>query len=312
MGNQIGELINIILSVLILISVGFLSKKVGLLKKEHTAALNNIIIYLTMPALIFRAIFEAKISLSLINIPILAIAIGSVSMAIAFVVGRFLRLRRPTLGALILVAAIGNTGYLGYPLTLQLFGLQNLVKAVFYDLAGTVVFTFTIGLIVAQRYGESEGKVNILKEMFTFPPLLGLFAALIPALALKGIGLPKFLADTIGFLADATVPLVMLTIGLSLEPARAKDYKLAIAVVILIKLFLTPLVALFSGVMVGMAGTDLGVIVLEASMPSFLLSLVIGLRYRLDIDFLATVIVVTTSLSMLTIPVWQYVLRAVI
>lgn len=275
-------------------------------------ALNNIIIYLTMPALIFRAVFEAKISLSLINIPILAIAIGSVSMAIAFTVGRFLRLKRPTLGALILVAAIGNTGYLGYPLTLQLFGLQNLVKAVFYDLAGTVVFTFTIGLIVAQKYGESEGKVNILKEMFTFPPLLGLFASLIPALALKGIELPKFLADTIGFLADATVPLVMLTIGLSLEPARAKDYKLAIAVVILIKLFLTPVVALFGGVMVGVTGTDLGVIVLEASMPSFLLSLVIGLRYRLDIDFLAAVIVVTTSLSMLTIPVWQYVLRAVI
>ncbi len=265
-----------------------------------------------MPALIFRAVYESKISLALLKIPVLAIAIGMVSLAIAYLIGRSLRLKGPTLGAFILVAAIGNTGYLGYPLTLQLFGIHNLVKAVFYDLAGTVVFTFTVGLVVAQKYGESRGKVNILKEILLFPPLLGLFASLIPAFVLKGVILPKFLNDTIGFLAEATIPLVMLTIGLSLEIAKVKNYLLPIAAVVLIKLIFTPLIALFGCSAVGMAGVDLGVVILEASMPSFLLSLVIGLKYGLDTDFLPAAIVVTTSLSMLTIPVWQYILKAVI
>ncbi|MHB8840839.1 MAG: AEC family transporter [Candidatus Aquicultor sp.] len=297
------------LSILILISIGFVSKRVGLLEKTHTLILNNIIIYLTMPALIFRAVFESKISLSLLKIPLIALAITALSMGAAYFIGRLLHLKRPTFGALLLVAAIGNTGYLGYPLTLQLFGIKNLVKAVFYDLSGTVVFTFTIGLLIAQKYGQAKDKINILKEVFTFPPLIGLFLAL----ALKGLGagLPIFLMDAIGFLAGATIPLVMLTIGLSLELTKVRNYALAITAVVLIKLLVAPLIALFGSNISGMSGADLGIMVLEASMPSFLLSLVIGLRYGLDTDFLPAAIVVTTILSMITIPVWQYLVRIV-
>ncbi|NCO65055.1 MAG: hypothetical protein COW32_08480 [Candidatus Aquicultor secundus] len=281
----------------------------GLLEKAHTLILNNIIIYLTMPALIFRAVFESRISLSLLKIPLVALAIAALSMGVAYIVGRFLHLKRPTFGAFLLVAAIGNTGYLGYPLTLQLFGIGNLVKAVFYDLSGTVVFTFTIGLLVAQRYGQGNGKVNIIKEVFTFPPLIGLLVALV--VKGLGIGLPNFLTDTIGFLAGATIPLVMLTIGLSLELTEVRTYALAIAVVVLIKLVVAPIVAMLGGNILGMSGSDLGIMVLEASMPSFLLSLVVGLRYGLDTDFLPAAIVVTTMLSMITIPVWQYLLKAI-
>jgi len=282
---------------------------VGLLEKAHTLILNNIIIYLTMPALIFRAVFESRISLSLLKIPLVALAIAALSMGVAYIVGRFLHLKRPTFGAFLLVAAIGNTGYLGYPLTLQLFGIGNLVKAVFYDLSGTVVFTFTIGLLVAQRYGQGNGKVNIIKEVFTFPPLIGLLVALV--VKGLGIGLPNFLTDTIGFLAGATIPLVILTIGLSLELTEVRTYALAIAVVVLIKLVVAPIVAMLGGNILGMSGSDLGIMVLEASMPSFLLSLVVGLRYGLDTDFLPAAIVVTTMLSMITIPVWQYLLKAI-
>lgn len=281
----------------------------GLLEKAHTLILNNIIIYLTMPALIFRAVFESRISLSLLKIPLVALAIAALSMGVAYIVGRFLHLKRPTFGAFLLVAAIGNTGYLGYPLTLQLFGIGNLVKAVFYDLSGTVVFTFTIGLLVAQRYGQGNGKVNIIKEVFTFPPLIGLLVALV--VKGLGIGLPNFLTDTIGFLAGATIPLVILTIGLSLELTEVRTYALAIAVVVLIKLVVAPIVAMLGGNILGMSGSDLGIMVLEASMPSFLLSLVVGLRYGLDTDFLPAAIVVTTMLSMITIPVWQYLLKAI-
>lgn len=262
-----------------------------------------------MPALIFRAVLESKISLSLLKIPLIALAITALSMGVAYFIGRLLHLKRPTFGALLLVAAIGNTGYLGYPLTLQLFGIKNLVKAVFYDLSGTVVFTFTIGLLIAQKYGQGKEKIHILKEVFMFPPLVALFLALI----IKGIGvgLPGFLTDTIGFLAGATTPLVMLTIGLSLELAEVGKYTLPIAVVVLVKLLAAPVIALFGAHIAGMSGPDLGIMVLEASMPSFLLSLVIGLRYGLDTDFLPAAIVVTTILSMITIPIWQYLLKVV-
>jgi len=307
MGYKIGELISIILSVLILISIGFFSKKTGLLKREDTAVLNNVIIYLAMPALIFRAVFEADISMSLLKIPLVALLIVSLSMGVAFIAGRLARLSKPTFGALLIAAAIGNTGYLGFPLTLQLFGIENLVRAVFYDISGTVIFMFTMGLIVADKYGEAEGRINKVKEILTFPPLLGLIAALI----LKDVALPKYIMDVIGFLAGATIPLIMLSIGLALEVAHVGRYKLEIGIAALIKLAAAPVIAFFVASAMGMTRLDLGITVLEASMPTAMFSMVIGLKYGLDNDFLPAVIVTTTMISLITIPIWQYILSII-
>ncbi|HZD60260.1 MAG TPA: AEC family transporter [Anaerolineae bacterium] len=304
-----GELISIILSILILISIGFLSKKTGLLKKEDNAVLNNVIIYLTMPALIFRAVFESDVSLSLLKIPLLALVIVALSMGTAFMIARFMRLNRPTFGALLIAASIGNTGYLGFPLTLQFFGIENLVRAVFYDIFGTVIFMFTVGLFVADKYGEGQERINKVKEIITFPPLLGLIAAF----TVKGIGieLPKFTTDVIGFLAGATVPLIMLSIGLALDIGDMGRYKLEIGITGLVKLALAPLIGLLSASMLSMPQVDTGITILEASMPTAMFSMIVGLKYGLDTDFLPAVIVATTLISLVTIPVWQYALRAV-
>ncbi|MBE0447486.1 MAG: AEC family transporter [Actinobacteria bacterium] len=308
MGSWISELISVILSILILISIGFFGKRTGLLKKEDNAVLNNIIIYLTMPALIFRAVFESDISLSLLKIPLLALIVVTLSMGVAFVAGRFARLSRPTFGALIIAASLGNTGYLGFPLTLQIFGIENLVRAVFYDLFGTAIFMFTVGLFIADKYGEGRDRINKVKEILTFPPLLGLVAAL----ALKGFGLPEFMTDAIGFLAGATVPLIMLSIGLSLEVADMGRYKLEIGITGLIKLALAPLIALFGASAFSMTQVDMGITILEASMPTAMFSMIIGLKYGLDTDFLPAAIVATTMISLVTIPIWQYALRLLI
>ncbi|MDP2211194.1 MAG: AEC family transporter [Candidatus Aquicultor sp.] len=293
---------------LILISIGFFSKRAGLLKRADNVVLNNIIVYITMPALIFRAVFESELSLSIIKISLLALIIVAASMLTAFVVGRFARSSRPTFGALLIVAAVGNTGYLGFPLTMEIFGIENLIKAVFYDLFGTVIIFFTAGLIVAGRYGDREGKINMVREILLFPPLLGLVAAFI----LKSVGLPKFLLDVIGFLAGATVPLIMISIGLALEVGQVRRYKLELGIVSAIKLFVAPLTALAGATLFGLSRVDLGITVLEASMPAAMFSMIIGLKYGLDNDFLPAAIVTTTMISLVTIPVWQYVLSLLV
>jgi len=307
-GRHINELVGVILSILLLISIGYFSKRTGLLRKEDNRVLNSVIVYITMPALIFLAVFESEISLSIFIIPLLALITVAASMTAAFIFGRLARSGRTTFGALLLVSTVGNTGYLGFPLTLQLFGIENLIKAVFYDLFGTVVILFTAGLIVAGKYGEKEGKINMLKEILLFPPFLGLLAAL----ALKGVGLPEFLVDVIGFLAGATVPLIMLSIGLSLEVGQVGRYKLEIGIVGAIKLILSPMVALGGAMVLGMNAVDLGITVLEASMPAAMFSMIIGLKYGLDNDFLPAAIVTTTMVSLATVPAWQYVVRLIV
>lgn len=300
-----GTLIGLVGSVLILILIGLSCRLTGLLKRDDADVLNNVIIYLGMPALIFMAIRDADLSPRLLAIPLAAWAIVLVCLGLAFAVGRALRLGSTTFGAFLLVAALGNTGYLGYPLTLAIFGQGHLAKAVFYDVFGTALILMTLGLVIAARWGDAARGSKAIHELLTFPPLLAVLAGFV----LRPVALPVPVNTVIGYLAGATVPLIMLSIGLSLDPGEIVKYRLPIAAVAAIKLVVAPLLALATARVTGLDPTNSGILVLQASMPAMTLSLVIGLRYKLDTEFIPAAIFVTTLLAAVTIPAWQLVAR---
>lgn len=304
--------VNVIFSVLLLIALGYLAKTIKfprqnhpLFKKEDANFLDNLIIYLTMPALIFEAVISSAPRFMYLEITLLAFLLMIFLAVVAYIVGKALSLKPATLGAFILVAAVGNTGYLGYTIVSSVYGKSGLVKAFFYDIFGTVVFVFTIGLYIAETYGTHDGKIKKLKEILTFPALI----ALVLALLLRNFALPAFFLKAVSYLAKATIPLIMLSVGLSLEAKKAKNYLGLSIFVVVIKLLISPLLAYFGGLLGQMSSDLLKVAVLEASMPSAMLTLVIGRKHKLDTDFIPAAIVITTLLGLLTISLWQLVLK---
>lgn len=300
-----GTLIGLIASVLLLILIGLALRLLGVLKREDADALNNVIVYLALPALIFTAIRNSQPSLKLLLFPALGWLIVLACMLLAFVAGRLLKLGRPTFGGFMLVAVLGNTGYLGYPLALAIFGQKQLVKAVFYDVFATALVLLTVGIVIAERMGDGARESKKAVEILSFPPLIAVALGFV----LRPVALPAFVLQVIGYLAHATVPLIMLSIGVSLKPGHILDYRVPIAVTGLIKLLAAPLLALVAARVVGYGRIDAGILVLQASMPAMTLSFVIGQRYKLDTDFIPAAIFVTTALSAVTIPLWQLVAR---
>lgn len=257
-----------------------------------------------MPALIFKAVRGSEISLSLLKIPLVGLLAMAAALLLAYFVGRRVTSNAATLGGFLMAAVAGNTGYLGYPVTIMIFGQDNLVKAVFFDLFATVVFILTIGLLIAGRYGSSQRRMQPWKEMLSFPPLLALIAALLT----RGIVLPDPVNQVVDLLAGATVVLIMLSIGLGLSLGESRNYKLPLTMVVVIKLVFVPLAAFYVGKGLLLQPSDLAVSVLEASMPSVMFSQVLALKYGLDSVFLPSAILITTVLSLITIPLWQLIL----
>lgn len=300
-------LIQFVPAMIVIIFLGFLLRRIGFLKEEDVNLLNKIIIYLALPAMIFLAVRASKPALSLAKIPLLGLVVMTLCLLVAILAGRLLRLPAKTLGAFLIASAMGNTGYLGFPLTIGVFGERNLVKAVFYDF-GTVVFIFTAGVIIAKMLGEGDRKggiLSVLKEFLLFPSTV----ALVLGLLLLPVPLPKFLLGSLTYLSQATIPLIMLTIGLSLKAEGFSKYALPLSFLVVIKLILSPFFAYWAGSLAGFAGQTLGVFVLEASMPAVMLSLVIGLKYKLDVHFLPSAILVSTIASLVTIPLGQALLN---
>lgn len=315
---MLAELTNGIVSALLLIGLGALFGRVKLLSREDVPKLNNIVVYLAFPALIFQSILSADLSVRFLIIPAVAWVVMLASLGLAYAAGRLMRLERKVLGGFLLLSSFGNTGFLGYPLALAAFGGNGLVHAFFYDIFGGVMFVLSVGLYLGEVYGHDEpgpaepgpaaSRRSKFAQMMTFPP----FIALVAALIVKNMTTqqpPSLVMAPIGYLAGAAIPLIMFSVGLSLRTGEIKRYVKPLAVVVILKLLLAPILAVAVSLIVGVSGPMLGVVALMASMPSGMLAIVIGLQYRLDDDFIAGGLMVTTVLSVITVPLVQLGLK---
>ncbi|MRR11288.1 AEC family transporter [bacterium] len=291
-----------ILGFVALVGVGTLLRRFGALSHDDARPINSVIVYAGLPALIFRAVHGADLGADLALVAGLAWAVFAVSALVAWWLSRVLRLERHVAGGFVLATALGNTGFVGYPLAEALLGPTGLVRAVFYDVFGTVGALVVVGLFIAEHYGAPGGRrVNPLREVLTFPAVI----ALAVALALRSVTLPVLVSDWIDLLANLVVPLIMISVGLSLRPRALRDFAVPLALVAGIKLVLAPLAALALGTLVLSDADAVRAVVLEAGMPSMMLTLVVGARFRLETDFIAAAILVTTVASAVTIPLVQ-------
>ena len=296
-----GGLASTILTFAAIVGIGAVLRATRLLSSADARPLNTVIIYVGLPAFIFEAVHGAEVGPAVWRIVGVAWAVFAATLLLAFLAEKVLRLPRDRAGGFLIAASLGNTGYIGYPLTAALLGAAAVPEAVFSDVFGTVFALVLVGLPIAARFGNRGRDVpNPLRELATFPAVIALAAALL----LRPVAVPAGVSNGLALLASLVAPLIMLSVGLSLRPRSIAHGAVALGVLAAIKLVAAPLVALGVGSAV-LAEPGLRVAVLQASVPSMMLTLVVGERFGLDTDFIAAAIFVTTIASAITIPLLQ-------
>ena len=293
-----------ILTFVAIVGVGALLRVTDVLRREDAQPLNRAIIYVGLPAYIFKAVHGQALRLDLLGVVAVAWVVFAVMLGVGWLVARLLRLPDEIAGGFVIAVALGNTGYIGYPITAALFGASRLPEAIFYDVFGTVFALALVGLLVAQHFGHNEeARVNPVRELFTFPAVI----ALIVALLLRTVAIPDAVMNGIGLLANMVAPLIMISVGLSLRARTLGSQAGPLAVLGGLRLVVAPLIGLALAWLLLGSGPALRVTVLEAGMPAMMLTIVVGERFGLDTDFIASAIFVTTAASALTLPLLQLV-----
>lgn len=293
-----------ILTFAAIVGIGAVLRWSKLLGPKDAKVLNVVIIYVGLPALVFNAVHGTALSAAHLGVVGVSWAVFLLSLGCAWLVQRASRMRRDRAGGFMLAASLGNTGYLGYPLTAALLGGAAVPYAVFSDVFGTVVALVTVGLPIAARMGTTNAsRPSAVKELLTFPAVI----ALVAALALRSVIVPEPVSAGLGLLASLVAPMIMLSVGLSLRPGAVVSAAVAIAGVVVIKLLVAPALAVGVGSLV-LEGEALRVAVLQAGMPSMMLTLVVGERYGLDTEFIAGALFVSTLLAAVTLPLVQRIM----
>lgn len=296
----------VVLSLFLVLFTGYLLKRQGILRDTDTGVINRLILDVTLPAFVFHALYRQRVTSDMVHAAWLFGILQVLMMALLWIPARLLKFPRPVVGTFLLTAVYGNTGFLGYPVVQAIFGKTEgaMAAAVVYDQFSMALPVYTVGVAVAMHYGtKHETSWREMLTFFTTPTFLVLIGTLvINALQLP---VPTFVTRSAQLVAGATVPLVLLSLGLMLEPThlQTNHYYLPMALILVAKMVLFPYLMWLATGWMGVQGVARWVAVTQSAMPSAMVNAVITERYGCDHQLATLVIVLGTLLTILVLPV---------
>ncbi|MGA8705721.1 MAG: AEC family transporter [Steroidobacteraceae bacterium] len=263
-------------------------------------ALNWWVIRIALPAMVLdlipRVHFERQFwFLTLANWLVFAGA------ALLFaLLGKALGWSRGRVGALTLVAGLGNTAFMGYPMIEALRGAPGLSLAVIGDQTGCFTALVFGGVAVTVLYAGRELRpAEVLRQLLYFPPLQALVAGVL--LGLAGDPWPV-LHDICGRLATTLSPLALFSVGLQQRLRLPRRILPALSCGLAWKLLLAPALCWLLGWASGVTGLVLAVGVLQAAMPPMISAVILADQYGLEPPLANAMLGIAILLSLISVP----------
>ncbi|GAA4911915.1 hypothetical protein EV188_103174 [Actinomycetospora succinea] len=313
-----GELLSRILPVFAVIAVGAVAGRFERFGERTAAVLNDLVYWIALPALIFVSVAEADLSAGVPASALLAsAAVVIVAYALGWAAARLVRRPGREAHAVGLVAGWGNVGYLGIPLTVAVLGPTTAFAASLTSTLHTAL-AITVFLVAVTLDGRGRGEDGAIalpallaRRVLGNPVVIGIAAGV--AVALLGVRLPAPVAATIEMLGDLAAPGGLFALGILLRGAvgalrESRAQWVPIGAAVAIKLLVMPALALGAVALFGIPAPWGAVLVVMAALPDAATVFVLTAQYRAWYRESTAVVVITTVLSLVTLPLVVLVL----
>lgn len=289
-----------ILSIILMIGLGYVLKRIDFLSNKDIDSLNNLVIYILLPCMIFSALYDADLSLlpTLGILPFVILFSSFVTGIFSYIILKQFNLSDKIIWSILVAVMIANTAFMGYPINLGIYGHEGLLRAIFCDIATMCIFLILSFILVLRFGGSTKAAV---KKIALFPSLWAIVLGII--LNLVHIPIGPVLANTVNYLGNGAIPLIMLSLGISLDLSGLKRSRNFIIFTSIMKLIFFPAVAFMVVNFLGLVDLQYNVSVIESAMPSGMLSLILAISYKLDYELTSDCIFIDTVISLVSIPV---------
>lgn len=299
-----------------IMGVGYLWRRLrpgGIDAPTARRVIGALVMYVYYPALAFHTVVRAEVNAELILAPLLTMFAIVFGMALAFGLfrQRFFALSGPAqLGALVIGCGLPNIISLGIPVVQALFGPGGARYAIYSDILGINPLFWSLALWVAVRCGnhgeQLQTPAQFLRVLIRLPPIWAFVIGF--ALNVLGVPIAPWLDKATSMLGYATMPAMLLTVGMSLAFGHFRLHWRPIAGVALIKLVLVPLAVYGLAHAIAGPGELTVATTLLMGMPTMMAAMILSERFGLDTELLAAVMVGSTLLYFVTLPVGMGIL----
>lgn len=285
--------------VLPVIIVALLGGAVGRWRSIPVPPLSGLVFYLFGPALVFNSMANTELSAGL-GIRILAVMV--ITLVVMFIAASAWSLVRGHDAGLragfALAATSPNVGNMGLPVAALAFGDLGLQVAVVNFVAGAVLVN-SVGIAIASMAGGDPRAA--LTAPFKYPYMYA--AGLGILVKVLEVDLPVTISAPVESMAAATIPIMLVVLGLQLRNVADHEDLLDTIVVNAGRLLIAPVAAWGAATALGLEGVERGTLIILAAMPAAVITTILATEFKARPDFVTRVVITSTLASILTLTV---------
>lgn len=290
------------LKLFLLLVLGFVLFKCHIFDEYTNKKISALIVNVASPMLIISSIAGVEGS----NKSIVFLMIGAgILMYIGFIIlgkiiNRIFPFPKKDWPVYECMVVFANTGFMGYPVLLDVFGQEAVFYASLIHMAFNF-FVYTYAIMCLTKGDDSEFKLNF-KQLLT-PGIILIFVGIF--IYLFDIQLPSVLMDTINSVGSLTAPLSMMMIGSSLAvyPIKNSFTDWRSYVFAFVRLMIVPFVTMIMCRLLHIDAYYANITIITNAMPVGSMVLMLATQYNANVKIVTRNIVVSTLLSVITIPI---------
>lgn len=294
--------------IVICLIAGNILVRSGILQKGEFKILNNIIIYICLPALAILYIPQIELSTEM-SFPVTVMWIVFLCSVIFFLVlQKIFKWDKKTTGALIMTAGLCNSAFIGFPVLLAMFGEEGLKIGIIIDQAGSFFVLATGGVITCSIASKGKFSVRkIIKDIIIYPPFAGFIIGLI--INITRIQVHWVINEILQKLGSVMIILALISVGMQLNFKGLDIHIKNLLIGLSYKLIIAPLIIfiLFYLVLKG-RGLAVDVSLIESSMPPMVMGAVIAVSYDLNPKLANMMVGIGIPVSFFTILMWYCII----
>ena len=298
----------------ILVLFCLLLRKISVIKPEDGKVFTKLLTQVVLPAVIFFQLSATPIRSGQFLLVFSVFITGVLSMLLAWLAARMLRLSKAQTGALMLTSSFGSSALLGYPFIAFSFPGNNeaIADAVLLSELGVGLPMFILGPAIAIYFGNKSDKFSLRKILsvsyFRSPIFISVFLGLafsfIPLNRQNNFVVPFF--EAFKMINGALSILACLILSLQLKYIPLKGIIPLIIISALIQMWFQPFIAHSQANLYNLTLLQTQVLVLISSMPSAVLGPVFASQHDCAPETASALVMSNIVLSIVMIPAVFY------
>ncbi|NNJ70109.1 MAG: AEC family transporter [Kiritimatiellales bacterium] len=300
---------NSIVPIFLLIALGKVLQKMNAFPDAFFKGLNKLVFWCALPALLIISISTAEIDFRAIaGITLLFTAGTLVSLGIAWLAAKRLKLDGPSAGSFIQGSFRGNGAFVGLPVILYTLGtIDPNAEVLSTVVLAPVVLVFNIlsvsVLLHHSRHKSSTGQsiATFVKQLIKNPLIMACALGLV--LNRLNMELPLFLSRPLDALGKAALPLILISIGSSLGFVRLKGAASPTLIASLLKVAVTPAIGFLLAPLLPLDTTGRMIAIFYLACPTAGMSYVMAEVMGNDAPLAGRIVALSTLLSAITLPI---------